>query len=68
MVDGKMQDLLKQTFALKPRHGQQMTKDWRWKERHTTKTFPQISLIDLSCIPKTKAQVICAHYLPIVSI
>ena len=33
MVDGKMQDLLKQTFALKPRHGQQKTKDWRWKER-----------------------------------
>ena len=34
MVDGRMQDLLKQTFALQPRHGQQMTKDWRWKERH----------------------------------
>lgn len=37
-------------------------------KKDTTKTFPQISLIDLSCIPKTKAQVICAHYLPIINI
>lgn len=68
MVDGKMQDLLKQTFALKPRHGQQMTKDWRWEERHNQNISSDLNLIDLSCIPKTKAQVICAHYLPIVSI
>ena len=67
MVDGKMQDLLKQTFALKPRHGQQKKRIGDGK-KDTTKTFPQISLLDLSCIPKTKAQVICAHYLPIVSI
>ena len=43
MVDGKMQDLLKQTFALKPRHGQQMTIGLEMERKTQPKHFLRLA-------------------------